>query len=588
MAINGMFPPMIDAYLPALPIHNVITSGTGMGISIPFTISNFNTPSDIKGVHISITRQSNYHSILNSTSYPMGIYVANVTNAAVTINGYSGTIVVDSTRINKLELNYNEYYKVQLRFSKDTHYSGATGINLTKYLTNESNLEQFSEWSTVGLIRFIATPKITMAGNGIELDPAPDINDSTVSNIILNGTYNKTLSTDDINALNGNDNAKNAKNDLEYISSYKVTVQRWTNTGTPRWINVFESEQIDTNSLNNQTFYYEIPYYFSDYNDSAPAGGHRRIVLEYTTANLYQGVEYYIIKTQYSKDPWGSQSMVNEAFAIDSVIGKMNISLTPADAQVPIPAGSKFIIRRASDKDDFQYWDTMWEKTLTAAESNTISYNDFTVESGYLYKYEINYIDSANTHHYFIVEGPTPTVFDHAFLTGEGTQLCVKFNPNISNFKYNVSDNIVTTLGGKYPYINRNGNMDYRSFSLSGTIAYEMDAEHQFATRNSIYGSSNIEVYGSYFVNRYINAQNDRITQRRFRELVMDFLYSDMPKLFRSSTEGNILVRLTDINFTPNQQLGRMLYDFSCTATEIGEANIENCKLYGIQDFGDV
>ena len=132
----------------------------------------------------------------------------------------------------------------------------------------------------------------------------------------------------------------------------------------------------------------------------------------------------------------------------------------------------------------------------------------------------------------------------------------------------------------------RNGNMYYRTFSLSGTIAYEMDAEHQFATRSSIYGDW-INVYGSYFVNRYINERNDRITQRKFRELVMAYLYDDVPKLFRSTPEGNILVRITDVNLTPKQELARMIYDFSCTAIEIGDASIENYKLYNIQNFGD-
>ncbi len=128
--------------------------------------------------------------------------------------------------------------------------------------------------------------------------------------------------------------------------------------------------------------------------------------------------------------------------------------------------------------------------------------------------------------------------------------------------------------------------MYYRSFSLSGTIAYEMDVEHQFSSRTSIYGDW-INVYGSYFVNHFYNQQNDRITQRKFRELVEAYLYDDIPKLFRSTPEGNILVRLTDINLTPNNQLGRMIYDFSCAATEIGECTVDNYKLYKIQDFGD-
>ena len=39
----------------------------------------------------------------------------------------------------------------------------------------------------------------------------------------------------------------------------------------------------------------------------------------------------------------------------------------------------------------------------------------------------------------------------------------------------------------------------------------------------------------------------------------MDFLMDSKVKLFRSSTEGNILVRLNNISFTPNEQLGRMI-----------------------------
>ena len=67
----------------------------------------------------------------------------------------------------------------------------------------------------------------------------------------------------------------------------------------------------------------------------------------------------------------------------------------------------------------------------------------------------------------------------------------------------------------------------------------------------------------------------------------MNYLYDDMPKLFRSTPEGNILVRITDVNLTPKQELARMIYDFTCVATEIGDASIENYKLYQIQDFKD-
>ena len=74
----------------------------------------------------------------------------------------------------------------------------------------------------------------------------------------------------------------------------------------------------------------------------------------------------------------------------------------------------------------------------------------------------------------------------------------------------------------------------------------------------------------------------DYVKERIFREKVMEFLIDDKPKLFKSTTEGNVLVRLTNINFSPNQSLSRMIYSFSATATEIGEASQKNLEKYGI------
>ena len=105
-----------------------------------------------------------------------------------------------------------------------------------------------------------------------------------------------------------------------------------------------------------------------------------------------------------------------------------------------VPAGSILTVRRASDEDNFTIWKTIWKQTLSEDLSTSLSYDDFTIESGVLYKYEITYTD-INGDDYFIVEGPVMSVFDNAFLTGEGTQLCVRFNPSISGYKRNVSDN---------------------------------------------------------------------------------------------------------------------------------------------------
>jgi hypothetical protein len=51
--------------------------------------------------------------------------------------------------------------------------------------------------------------------------------------------------------------------------------------------------------------------------------------------------------------------------------------------------------------------------------------------------------------------------------------------------------------------------------------------------------------------------------------MVLDFLNSPKPKLFRSATEGNYCVYTMNSSLSPNDTLGRMLHTFSCTAYEI-------------------
>ena len=572
IAEGGLFPPIIQAYLPAIAIKNEEPF-----ITIPYNTSEYNTLSDIKSIQISITRQSNYDSLFDKNKYRRGIYVINNTS----LTSEDNTLIISKDILNMSQLSYNEYYKVQLRFSKipcpinaEPGQACLIGEQLSLYLLDESNLTQFSEWSTVCLIRFIAPPVITIDSTAGLIYPSQDQPTLHSSNLTIYGNYKK----ENINAPDNPfpSEIDNGTIDKEYLSSYQIKLLTIDNSPEV----IFDSGSINVNKENPNEFYYEIPYFFNN-NDTLT------LQFTYVTANLYTETLSNNISVSYDSSSWVNQSYVEEVTSIDNVIGKVNISFMPQDEEVPVPAGSILTVRRGNDQDGFKIWDTIWSKTLQSPLDTTLSVDDFTVESGVLYKYEITFTDPSTNDNYTIVEGPVMTIFDHAFLTGEGTQLCVKFNPNIGSYKINVGDNITNTLGSQYPFTQRNGDMYYRTFSLSGTIAYEMDVQHQFYTRTEMYGEW-IDVYGSYFINHYINQQNDKITQRKFREKVMEYLYNDIPKLFRSTPEGNILVTITDVNLTPNQQVGRLVYDFSCTATEIGEASIENCKLYKIQDFGDL
>lgn len=70
--------------------------------------------------------------------------------------------------------------------------------------------------------------------------------------------------------------------------------------------------------------------------------------------------------------------------------------------------------------------------------------------------------------------------------------------------------------------------------------------------------------------------------ERKFRELVMSWLSDGKPKLYRSETEGNMIVMLSGVSFTPVQKTQRLIYSMSCTVTEIAEYNLENLILYDL------
>jgi hypothetical protein len=64
--------------------------------------------------------------------------------------------------------------------------------------------------------------------------------------------------------------------------------------------------------------------------------------------------------------------------------------------------------------------------------------------------------------------------------------------------------------------------------------------------------------------------------ERQFKLSVLEWLNDGNPKMFRSPTEGNYIVRLMNVSLTPNDTLGRMLHTFQCTAYEIAEWNFNN------------
>ena len=76
--------------------------------------------------------------------------------------------------------------------------------------------------------------------------------------------------------------------------------------------------------------------------------------------------------------------------------------------------------------------------------------------------------------------------------------------------------------------------------------------------------------------------------ERIFKMTLLDWLNNGETKLFRSPSEGNYLVKLTNVSLSPEDKLGRMLHNFSCQAYEIEDLSYSNLlKLGFIQNVSE-
>ena len=245
-------------------------------------------------------------------------------------------------------------------------------------------------------------------------------------------------------------------------------------------------------------------------------------------------------------------------------------------------------ILRASSKENFTIWEDVFIGEVYETAGTTLNYTwyDYTIESGILYSYGIQTIDENGIRTVVNLFNGNPIMasFEYTYLVANNKQFKIKFDSDVSSFKRNISESKTDTIGSKYPFIKRNGYVDHKTFSISGLISYFTDEENTLTSKANILGEHK-EKYLQYNQDNNIGEYNDYIYEKMFRDVVIDFLYDNNVKLFKSATEGNILVKLMDINFTPNKTLGNYIYNFSCVAYEVDSCSVENYDKYNIQNI---
>lgn len=609
MAGINLYPPVVNSWMPAFVQTDPVR--------IFFSLSKYNSFEEIKYAQIVCTAQLTNLTIFSKSSYPIGIKMIEAGSI-----GYKEDrpgedkyyIEISPDELQEPAMAHgikgfqiNQYFKVQIRFANNeaSDWDGAT-TSLNAW--NTLNLDKLSEWSKVCIIKAISQPSVVL--NGWETSSTTDVDTSFIG-------------------ITGKLAFEAGTAEKEVLESYTVTI-----TNNDKSVVLFESEKIFSDGENPNEIYYSIPYQLDN-------NTYYKLLIKYITNNGYEATDTKSFHSQFHTDTellaklYTIPDEENSCFIIrlvpqysdGAIFVDYYDSLEDAYAiyqdqlqHITATVGgiqSYITILRASDKDDFTRWEDIHTEYLDDYEHINYVYLDYTAEAGVLYKYAVQKRNTEGGRSPALYEmkeeggilvPADPKVYapEYAFLITKDTQLNLKLNEDVNSVKHIVSENLTETIGSRYPFIRRNGNVNYRQFTIQGLISTLVDWEtgetwntQQMAFDDNLYEQKKKAFYGDkyqyyekYNIDNNVTLQNDWIYEKKYREKIEAFLMDGKPKLFKSTPEGNIIVRLTDISLTPEKQLGRMLYSFQAKASEIADATITEYEKYEIIDkinyFGGV
>lgn len=546
-----IYPPIVNFAMPAFDFKK--------SIKVYFAISTYNSLDEIAQAQVTVRYQTNNANALNISKYPNKIKTCSITEVSPTSDAaIAATAARYYITLNPGDLIGGKFdpkmiYKVQIRLS-------------TKEWTDDTSISNLSstasQWSTVCLLKPIEIPDFIIT----ELEQEQQLgSDSSVSTILA------TLEPDFTGVFIPVSQTQSLKYwSMQLYDSAKKNLL--ADTGQQA------SNSYEANN-GRLAFQAHLPYQMSD-------GETYKLVFKIETKNGYTASKTY--------------SFTAVSYATGAIDGTLSLQIDENDgyAKVKLSGNGTVVhmnvtLRRTSSKSGFTIWEDIGNKTF---ENSVLDwdYYDFSIESGVFYQYGAQSRDSRGRRSAMIKSTQEMGEFEDAFLTQHGEslsdviQLKIRYDMNISNSIVNIGQAKTDTIGSKYPFVRRNGNMYYHSFPFSFLITALTDDKQIFATEKQLRdnqvdlymvarGDNPLSVYSGHY---------DYTYQREFREKVEAFLYDNKVKLFRSLTQGNMLIKLMNITLTPKQELGRLLYSVEATAVEIDEATTEKLDYYGIQKIG--
>ena len=513
MATTKLFPPLLDPKLPAF---------AGDELRIPFSMNRTVGSGDAQGARIMVKTVST-GKILGTVDT---IWGENGPTADVKTGKY--TI---SFNVSDLDLMPGQYYKIQMA-----------------YLNKDEEPGYFSANS---IIKKISAPVLSILNT----------EKKTLNNFNYSGKYSQK---------NGDTTEKVYSYCFDLYDAEGILVKS-SGVQIHNNINDESDESIDT-WRSGYDLVKNVPYY---------------LTYTITTVNGYTDSYTASVEAISSVD-------IDADIALHSTLnyedGSIILSLAPKIEDTSVITGD-FVMLRSIKSENYSSWDEVYRFSYKNIEllktKPEVVWEDTFIQQGESYRYAIQAYNEYDfySNKIYAVNGDIEADFEHCFLTDGERQLKIAFNPQISNFKNTIQETKLETMGSKYPFIFRNGNVKYKEFSIAGLLSLITDENGKFIKKSQ----EEIDKEKTYYAQRpYTPGFGDPLPnktdlssiniykERQFKMEVLEWLNNGRLKVFRSPTEGNFIVQIMNVSLSPNETLGRMLHNFTCTAYEMAEFNFAN------------
>lgn len=523
MALNRLPPPNVAGTIPSF-----YSTDLGTSLEVPFSMNTMVNKTAVGGFQLRLKTTSTDIVLINMES---DNYTLNTEQMSVIFN-------LESIRS---ALVIGNFYKVQIA-----------------YVDKENGVIGY--YSTVAIVKYTSKPNIEIVG--LNKQSLTSINGQRFI-----GTYSNIDSSEKV---------------YQYrFILYNSLGNELENSG---WLlhNVQDDDAI-TNSSDSHQFNHNILEDLSYY-----------VQYQVRTNN---GLNLTTVKYKISLSLYTSAGLSLKMSAyLDYDNGRVRVDVAPLSLnidpetkeEIPTVLQGTYVITRTSSKDNFVFSETLQNNSMTMQITSTSPYSfyDFAVESGIEYRYHIQRYNNQNIFSQKVTSNLIAVFFEDIFLYDGEKQLRVRFNPQVSSFKTVVADSKKTTLGRQYPFIFRNGILNYKEFPISGLISYHIDNEDLFLSKSEwqtmIMNYDKNTMTAQRFTPETDLTDTNFKYEKLFKLCVLEWLNNGEIKLFKSPQEGNYIVRLTNVSLAPNQTVSRLLHTFSCTASEVAEYSLANLAQYSL------